>query len=83
MLNGENAKVYLDGALANEWNNDGTTYTQTGLFTNGGDLKYICLGGNQAWDWADNDAGFELDDIQFWNTALSPAQIQAVMSDYQ
>jgi len=83
VLNGENAKVYLDGALANEWNNDGTTFTQTGLFTNGGDLKYICLGGNQAWDWGDNDAGFELDDIQFWNTALSPAQIQAVMSDYQ
>jgi len=82
VLDGENAKVYFDGEVVNEWNNDGINNTQGGLFSNGGDLKYICLGGNQAWNWADNDAGFEFDDFQVFDIALTPAQIQALLGQY-
>ena len=82
VFNGENAKVFFDGDLKNEWNSSGDN-TQKGLFTNGADLKYICLGGNQAWDWADNDAGFEFDDIMCFNAALTAAQIKALYSVYQ
>ena len=81
VFNGENAKVYLDGVLANEWQMDGANNTQMGLFTNGADLKYICLGGNQAWDWADNDPGFAFDDIAIYDDALNAGQIEKIMTD--
>jgi hypothetical protein len=83
VFDNENAKVYFDGVLKNEWNMDGTTNTQKGLYTNGGELKYICLGGNQAWNWADNDPGFAFDDITCFNIALTAAQIKALMSIYE
>jgi hypothetical protein len=83
VFDNENAKVYFDGVLKNEWNMDGANNTQMGLFNNGADLKYICLGGNQAWDWGDNDAGFAYDDITCFNVALSAVQIKALMSVYQ
>ena len=82
VLNGENAKVYLDGVLANEWEMDGTSNTQRGLYTDGAALSYICLGGNQAWNWADNDPGFAFDDIQFFDFALTEADIQAILKQY-
>ena len=78
----ENAKVYFDGVLKNEWQMDGTNNTQKGLFRKGGDLKYICLGGNQAWNWGDNDPGFAFDDIQFFDFALSESDIQAILKQY-
>ncbi len=78
----ENAKVYFDGVLKNEWQMDGTANTQKGLFRKGGDLKYICLGGNQAWNWGDNDPGFAFDDIQFFDFALSESDIQAILKQY-
>ena len=83
VFDNENAKVYFDGVMKNEWNMDGVSNTQMGLFTNGGDLKYICLGGNQAWNWGDNDPGFAFDDICCFNVALSAAQIKALMSVYE
>lgn len=83
VFSGENAKVYFDGKIANEWNMNGVENTQAGLYNNGADLKYICLGGNQAWDWNDNDAAFEFDDIMCFDTALTTAQIQALYSVYQ
>ena len=82
VFNDENAKVYFDGVLKNEWQMDGTTNTQKGLFRKGGDLKYICLGGNQAWNWGDNDPGFAFDDIQFFDFALKEADIQAILKQY-
>ena len=82
VFNDENAKVYFDGVLKNEWQMDGTTNTQKGLFRKGGDLKYICLGGNQAWNWGDNDPGFAFDDIQFFDFALSESDIQAILKQY-
>ena len=41
------------------------------------DLKYISLGGNQAWTWADPDPGIMFDDIAIYNKALTIDEIQA------
>lgn len=80
VLTETNAKVYFDGEIKNEWNvsgvGDGNVIA--GLFSNGADLKYICLGGNQAWDWADNDAAFMFDDIAIYNQALTTEQIKSL-----
>lgn len=81
VLTETNAKVYFDGEIKNEWNvsgvGDGNVIA--GLFSNGADLKYICLGGNQAWDWADNDAAFMFDDIAIYNQALTTEQIKSII----
>lgn len=79
VFEGENAKVFIDGELKNEWNNDGTTNTQKGLFSNGADLKYICLGGNQAWEWNDNDAPFDFARLLIKNSKMTAGEIQAQM----
>jgi hypothetical protein len=79
VFEGENAKVFFDGKLKNEWNNDGTTNTQKGLFSNGADLKWICLGGNQAWDWNDNDAPFDFARLLIKNTKMSANEIKSQM----
>lgn len=84
VLEGENAKVFIDGELKNEWDASkidaqGRQTTQKGLFTNGGDLKYICLGGNQAWDWNDNDAPFDFAKLLIKNTKMTAGEIKAQM----
>ena len=76
------AAVYIDGVVMNQWEIDGVGNTAAGLFTDASALQYICLGGNQAWNWADNDAGFEFDDFQVFDIALTPAQIQALLGQY-
>ncbi len=71
-------KIYLDGEVVREWAGDGTDgHTLAGLYSNGADLKYICLGGNQAWGWGDVDAAYMFDDVAIYNTALSQADIKA------
>ena len=79
VLDGENAKVYVDGILKNEWNMDGTVNTQKGLFYTGSYLKYICLGGNQAWDWQDMDPGFSYAKFLATNKAMTADEIEAQM----
>ena len=79
VFEGENAKVYFDGELKNEWNNDGTTNTQKGLFINGANLKYVCLGGNQAWNWDDNDAPFDFAKLLIKNSKMTAGEIKAQM----
>lgn len=79
VFEGENAKVFIDGVLKNEWNNDGTTNTQKGLFANGANLKYVCLGGNQAWDWNDNDAPFDFAKLLIKNSKMTAGEIAAQM----
>ena len=75
-----NMKIYLDGEVKNEWNLDGTEgHTISGLFSNGADLKYICLGGNQAWDWNDNDAPFAFANFYLANKALTTEEVAAQM----
>ncbi|MBQ7537531.1 MAG: hypothetical protein IJT42_01015 [Treponema sp.] len=74
-------KVYADGTLINAWTIDGTSNGQvlSGMFTSA-ELVYVCLGGNQAWDWTDNDAPYSFAKFSIWNTALSQEQIQAVVA---
>ena len=79
VFEGENAKVFIDGVLKNEWNNDGTNNTQKGLFSNGAELKYVCLGGNQAWDWNDNDAPFDFARLLIKNSKMTAGEIAAQM----
>ena len=80
VFEGENAKVYFDGELKNEWDNTKVAErTQKGLFSNGGDLKYICLGGNQAWDWNDNDAPFDFARLLIKNSAMTDGEVKAQM----
>ena len=86
VFEGENAKVYFDGELKNEWmanavNANGVTdNTQKGLFSNGAELKYICLGDNQAWNWGDNDAPFDFARLLIKNTGMSAGEIKAQMT---
>lgn len=85
VLTETNAKVYLDGEIKNEWNvsGQGDGNIISGLFTNGAELKYICLGGNQAWNWGDNDAAFMFDDFAVYNQALTQEQIKQLISNKQ
>lgn len=81
VFEGENAKVYFDGELKNEWDNTKVAErTQKGLFSNGAELKYICLGGNQAWDWNDNDAPFDFARLLIKNSSMSAGEIKAQMT---
>ena len=75
-----NVKVYIDGVIENEWAIDGVTAGQVvaGLFTNGSELKYIALGGNQAWNWADPDPAYKFDDVAIYASALTVEQINAI-----
>ena len=81
-------KVYIDGVLENSWTFDGTTGGQIveGVFnagaaynTNDFGLKYICLGGNQACNWADPDPAFGFDDFAVYDKALTADQIKDVI----
>lgn len=80
VFEGENAKVFIDGVLKNEWDvTKVAERTQKGLFSNGADLKYICLGGNQAWDWNDNDAPFDFARLLIKNSKMTAGEIAAQM----
>ena len=81
MFTDTNLKIYLDGEVKNEWNVDGTTDGQviSGLFTNGADLKYVCLGGNQAWDWGDLDSPFRFARLLIKNSAMTDGEVKAQM----
>ena len=74
-----NVKVYLDGEVKNEWNIDGKSDGQviSGLFSTGAELKYVCVGGNQAWDWNDNDSPFRYAHLLITNKAMTPEAIKA------
>lgn len=73
---------YMDGEVTNHWTLYPTMDGQnvTGLFDHGNDLKYICLGGNQAWDWGDNDAKFMFAKLLIQNNAMSQDDIKAKMA---
>ncbi|MCD7901302.1 MAG: hypothetical protein LUH22_15980, partial [Bacteroides sp.] len=61
----------------NSWTISGSGAGETvGTLFSGSSLNYVCLGGNQAWDWGDNDAGFMFDNLAIYNVALSADQIK-------
>jgi len=69
--------VYVDGLVKNQW-----TYTSgvSGLFNIASELKYIALGGNQAWNWNDPDPAFSFDKLKIYAGALTGAQINSLMT---
>lgn len=73
------AKIYVDGVLKNSWTFTGVGDNQViaGIFSNGSELTYICLGGNQAWDWNDEDPAYKFDDVAIYSDVLTVEQIQA------
>lgn len=73
------AKIYVDGILKNSWTFTGEGDNQVigGMFSNGSELTYICLGGNQAWEWGDEDPAYKFDDVAIYSDALTVEQIQA------
>jgi hypothetical protein len=76
-----NVKIYIDGVIKNAWTLNGTDgHTIKGLFTNGSDLKYICLGGNQAWTWGDPDPAYMFDEISIYSSVLTKEQIDAIIA---
>lgn len=80
-LTATSCKIYFDGEIANSWTEDGSDgHHIAGLFSNGADLRYITLGGNQAWGWIDNDPGFMFDDIAIYNMALTQEDIKEVIA---
>jgi hypothetical protein len=75
------AKIYIDGVLQNSWTftgNEGSSID--GLFNAGADIDYICLGGNQAFDWPDVDAAYMFDDVKIYSDALTETQINGVLT---
>ncbi len=77
---------YMDGEVTNHWTLHPAIEGQdvTGLFDYGANLKYICLGGNQAWDWSDNDAKFMFAKLLIQNNAMTADDIkQQMKSDTQ
>ena len=79
------AKVYIDGDVLNSWTLDNSTVGQlmTDFFAKlkDGTYNYICLGGNQAWDWNDADPAFGFDDFAVYDAALSAEQIAQIMTN--
>lgn len=76
------AKVYVDGVIINEWNIAGTDgHFVEGFFTYGGNYKYICLGGNQAWNLSDSDPAYAFDDFAVYDVALSQTQIDQIRAN--
>ena len=76
------AKIYVDGYIINEWNIAGTDgHYVEGFFTYGMNYKYICLGGNQAWNWGDPDPAYAFDDLAIYSKALTKAQIDQIRAN--
>jgi hypothetical protein len=75
-------KVYIDGAIMNEWTLSGTAAggSAAGLFSIGSALPYVCLGGNQAWNWGDPDPAFLYDKLKIYSGALTTAQINSLIA---
>ena len=81
------AVFYIDGVAVNTWN-----YTELGSVGDGflsaggiGSLKYICLGGNQAWEWQDSvqdvDPAYLFDNLKIYSTALTADQVTKIYED--
>jgi hypothetical protein len=80
VLQGENAKIFIDGELKNEWDCSAGGESQMGLFTNGADLKYVCLGGNAPGADEVNDAPFAFARLLIKNSPMTPGEITAQMN---
>lgn len=75
-------KVYIDGIVMNAWTLSGTAGggSDAGLFSIGSGLPYVCLGGNQAWNWGDPDPAFLYDKLKIYSGELTPLQINSLIA---
>ena len=83
VLQSESAKIYIDGELKNEWDCSVGGASQMGLFTNGANLKYVCLGGNQIAGVSEADAydsPFDFARLLIKNSSMTPGEIKAQMT---
>nr|WP_321406953.1 LamG-like jellyroll fold domain-containing protein [uncultured Carboxylicivirga sp.] len=81
VLTPTSSNVYIDGVLSSTKVADTNNGTRIdGLFNVAGDLTYITLGGNSAWDWGDKDTPFSYDKIKIYDDALTAAQINSLMN---
>ena len=82
-LTPRNVIIYLDGVVKNKWVLDGNSDGRDilGSIVNGSALSYVALGGNQAWDWDNNDAAFMFDDFVVYDEALTAEQIAQIIAD--
>ena len=72
------AVFYVDGVVMNAWNLSGEEgHNISGLLSQEGAalLNYVCLGGNQAWNWNDLDTGYLYDNIKIYGEALTKEQL--------
>ncbi|MCA1746031.1 MAG: LamG domain-containing protein, partial [Bacteroidales bacterium] len=73
--------IYVDGVAQNTWTvSEAEGNSVKGLFTNGADLTYVCLGGNQAWAFEDVDPAFMFDDLVIYADALTTAEMDVIMA---
>ena len=69
--------VYVDGEVLDAWV---TTGEGPGNTINVWEIptEYICVGGNQAWNWGDPDPGFYFDNIAVYDVALTADELKAM-----
>ena len=79
-VSSSNAAFYVDGVAVNVWDNPVNDYS--GFFSSAGigQLTYICLGGNQAWNWGDNDSPYRYDNVKIYATALSASDVSVLIN---
>lgn len=80
----EAATVFINGLQVNKFVFDGSpTNNVEGLFKVASELKYVTLGGNQAWGWNDPDPAFMFDKVKIYAGALNTGQISSLMNTDQ
>ena len=77
--------IYCDGRILNSFLVDNSDdHNLSHIFGNLNNLTYVCLGGNQAWDWSgslDIDPAFGFDDFAVYDAALTQAQINEIINN--
>ena len=74
----KHAEFIVDKTVMNAWNytGEGDNNVTMGFLEGGHDqLKYICVGGNQAWDWGDNDSGYKYAKLKLYDKVLTADEI--------
>lgn len=78
------AIVYINGNIVNQFQFTGSpTNSVDGLFNVASEIKYITLGGNQAWGWNDPDPAYMFDKLKIYAGALNIGQINSLMNTGQ
>lgn len=80
----KHAEFIVDNTVVNAWNytGEGNGNVTAGFLTKGHEmLTYICLGGNQAWNWGDPDTGYKYAKLKTYNRVISAEEIAKRIKD--